>query len=270
MSRSAKSLVGTGMRRRVRIHRRRRRRVVLPDPAAAQAGQPRVRLHPEGQRRRRLRRSGRGDRTRRCWPVTSIVEETAASVPYLDVRTRPRQAARPRRPDPRGVGRPVRWIARRTERGGDKDSDFFANQNSAVKLTHGYTRSGSSTRRSRSILRTEMRAGIFLLEPGGEHPAQLGVRVRSGSQEVRVVTARCGKAATSFVAGWTHPNTRTTSSYSYLSSTSVTSTRGSRTRPSPFPKAPASRTWSPSRGEPDIGDHVLEAGAFGTVVGAFS
>jgi hypothetical protein len=34
---------------------------------------------------------------------------------------------------------PVRWIETRTREEAVKDSDFFANQNSAVKLTHGYT-----------------------------------------------------------------------------------------------------------------------------------
>ena len=34
---------------------------------------------------------------------------------------------------------PVRWIETRARDDAIKDSDFFANQNSAVKLTHGYT-----------------------------------------------------------------------------------------------------------------------------------
>ncbi len=34
---------------------------------------------------------------------------------------------------------PVRWIATRSREDAVRDSDFFANQNSVVKLTHGYT-----------------------------------------------------------------------------------------------------------------------------------
>jgi hypothetical protein len=34
---------------------------------------------------------------------------------------------------------PVRWLATRSREDAVKDSDFFANQNSVVKLTHGYT-----------------------------------------------------------------------------------------------------------------------------------
>ena len=34
---------------------------------------------------------------------------------------------------------PVRWIEARTREHAIKDSDFFANQNSAVRMTHGYT-----------------------------------------------------------------------------------------------------------------------------------
>jgi hypothetical protein len=34
---------------------------------------------------------------------------------------------------------PVEWLATRKREEAIKDSDFSANQNSAVKLTHGYT-----------------------------------------------------------------------------------------------------------------------------------
>ena len=34
---------------------------------------------------------------------------------------------------------PVHWISARSKDDAVKDPDFFANQNSAVKLTHGYT-----------------------------------------------------------------------------------------------------------------------------------
>ena len=34
---------------------------------------------------------------------------------------------------------PVRWIKTLSRADAIRDSDFFANQNSAVKLTHGYT-----------------------------------------------------------------------------------------------------------------------------------
>lgn len=58
---------------------------------------------------------------------------------YLDVTESP--GAAQHRDDPKLAEWvvPVRWIATRSKQEAVKDSDFFANQNSAVKLTHGYT-----------------------------------------------------------------------------------------------------------------------------------
>jgi hypothetical protein len=59
--------------------------------------------------------------------------------PYLDVAQAP--DAGKNRDDPALAEWvvPVRWIDARDRADAIKDSDFFANQNSAVKLTHGYT-----------------------------------------------------------------------------------------------------------------------------------
>lgn len=59
--------------------------------------------------------------------------------PYLDVARAP-DAGTDRDSDALGEWVvPVRWLKARERTAAVKDSDFFANQNSAVKLTHGYT-----------------------------------------------------------------------------------------------------------------------------------
>lgn len=58
--------------------------------------------------------------------------------PYLDVTFSDWARAHGGGPDAEWMV-PIRWISTRTKDDAVKDSDFFANQNSAVKLTHGYT-----------------------------------------------------------------------------------------------------------------------------------
>lgn len=67
------------------------------------------------------------------------VHQNGSSRPYLDVAQAPE--AGKDRDDPALAEWvvPVRWIEARDRADAVKDSDFFANQNSAVKLTHGYT-----------------------------------------------------------------------------------------------------------------------------------
>lgn len=59
--------------------------------------------------------------------------------PYLDVTLSPGASQYIDDPAMSEWVVPVRWIATRSHEEAVKDSDFFANQNSAVKLTHGYT-----------------------------------------------------------------------------------------------------------------------------------
>jgi hypothetical protein len=67
------------------------------------------------------------------------VEHGGRRVPYLEVTASP--GASQHRDDPALAEWvvPVAWTATRSRSEAIKDSDFFANQNSAVKLTHGYT-----------------------------------------------------------------------------------------------------------------------------------
>jgi hypothetical protein len=67
------------------------------------------------------------------------VEQNGSRRPYLDVARAPEAGTD--RDDPALAEWivPVRWIETRDRADAVKDSDFFANQNSAVKLTHGYT-----------------------------------------------------------------------------------------------------------------------------------
>ncbi|MGI8421836.1 MAG: hypothetical protein ACR2MU_06215 [Gaiellaceae bacterium] len=67
------------------------------------------------------------------------VQQSGDGRPYLDVAQAP-EAGKDR--DDPALGEwvvPVRWIETRDRADAVRDSDFFANQNSAVKLTHGYT-----------------------------------------------------------------------------------------------------------------------------------
>lgn len=68
-----------------------------------------------------------------------IVEADSGATPYLDVAQAP--DAGKDRDDPLLAEWvvPVRWLEARDRADALRDSDFFANQNSAVKLTHGYT-----------------------------------------------------------------------------------------------------------------------------------
>jgi hypothetical protein len=67
------------------------------------------------------------------------VQQNGTRRPYLDVARAP-DAGKNR--DNSALAEwvvPVRWLDARDRADAVKDSDFFANQNSAVKLTHGYT-----------------------------------------------------------------------------------------------------------------------------------
>jgi hypothetical protein len=68
-----------------------------------------------------------------------VVRQDGSEVPYLDV-TRSSGAAQ-HIDDPARAEWvvPVKWLATRSQDEAVKDSDFFANQNSVVRMTHGYT-----------------------------------------------------------------------------------------------------------------------------------
>ncbi len=62
-----------------------------------------------------------------------------ARSPYLDVTHSPGAGQYVDDPSMSEWVVPVQWVATRSGEDAVKDSDFFANQNSAVRLTHGYT-----------------------------------------------------------------------------------------------------------------------------------
>jgi hypothetical protein len=67
------------------------------------------------------------------------VKQNGNPMPYLEVARAPDAG---RDADDAKLGEwvvPVQWIDTRAREQAIRDSDFFANQNSAVKLTHGYT-----------------------------------------------------------------------------------------------------------------------------------
>jgi hypothetical protein len=68
-----------------------------------------------------------------------VVQRNGSRVPYLDVAKAPSAADDADDPALAEWVVPVRWIDARRREEAIRDSDFFANQNSAVKLTHGYT-----------------------------------------------------------------------------------------------------------------------------------
>lgn len=68
-----------------------------------------------------------------------MVGRDGEEVPYLEVTSSPGASQYMDDPSKAEWVVPVRWLATRTRQDAIKDSDFFANQNSAVKLTHGYT-----------------------------------------------------------------------------------------------------------------------------------
>lgn len=67
------------------------------------------------------------------------IEQVGASRPYLEVARAPEAGTDRNNPALAEWVVPVRWIDAREREDAVRDSDFFANQNSAVKLTHGYT-----------------------------------------------------------------------------------------------------------------------------------
>jgi hypothetical protein len=67
------------------------------------------------------------------------VQDHESEVPFLDVTTSPEAGDNPDDPALAEWIVPVEWISTRSHENAIKDSDLFANQNSAVKLTHGYT-----------------------------------------------------------------------------------------------------------------------------------
>ena len=60
-------------------------------------------------------------------------------MPYLEVTASPGASQHLDDPALAEWVVPVTWLATRAREDAVKDSDFFANQNSAVKMTHGYT-----------------------------------------------------------------------------------------------------------------------------------
>jgi hypothetical protein len=67
------------------------------------------------------------------------VQVNGSMKPYLTVARAPNVATNKDDPALAEWVVPVRWITTRDREGAIRDSDFFANQNTAVKLTHGYT-----------------------------------------------------------------------------------------------------------------------------------
>jgi hypothetical protein len=68
-----------------------------------------------------------------------MVEAEHGAVPYLDVASAPMAG---QNADDEALAEwvvPVHWLDARPKEDAVKDKDFFANQNTAVKLTHGYT-----------------------------------------------------------------------------------------------------------------------------------
>ncbi|MGE5281750.1 MAG: hypothetical protein ACM3N0_05410 [Chloroflexota bacterium] len=68
-----------------------------------------------------------------------VVSQDGREVPYLEVTKSPEASQHLDEPALAEWVVPVKWIATRLQPDAVKDSDFFANQNSAVKMTHGYT-----------------------------------------------------------------------------------------------------------------------------------
>jgi hypothetical protein len=68
-----------------------------------------------------------------------IVEPQGERRSYLDVARAPEAGADPDQPKLAEWVVPVSWTKALTREDAIKDSDLFANQNSAVKLTHEYT-----------------------------------------------------------------------------------------------------------------------------------
>jgi hypothetical protein len=67
------------------------------------------------------------------------VEQDGQRRAYLEVARAPDAGEHADNPELAEWVVPVRWLATRSREEAIKDSDFFANQNSAVRLTHGYT-----------------------------------------------------------------------------------------------------------------------------------
>jgi hypothetical protein len=68
-----------------------------------------------------------------------VVDRNGQKLAYLDVARAPDAGKDADDPALAEWVVPVRWIEARDRESAVKNSDFFANQNSAVKLTHGYT-----------------------------------------------------------------------------------------------------------------------------------
>ena len=83
---------------------------------------------------------GAGEVIGQAIPATDfVVEKEGNTLPYLEVTKAPQAGDNTDDPKLAEWIVPVKWLATRSREEAIQDSDFFANQNSAVKLTHGYT-----------------------------------------------------------------------------------------------------------------------------------
>jgi hypothetical protein len=67
------------------------------------------------------------------------VRRNGADAPYLELTTSPGASQNKGEPALAEWVVPVKWLATRSREEAVRDSDFFANQNPVVRLTHGYT-----------------------------------------------------------------------------------------------------------------------------------
>lgn len=83
---------------------------------------------------------GVGEVTGKALPAKDFtVQSDGQRVPYLDITASPGASQHVDDPALAEWVVPITWLKTRSRDNAVRDSDFFANQNSAVKLTHGYT-----------------------------------------------------------------------------------------------------------------------------------
>jgi len=101
-----------------------------------------------------------------------VVQRNGEAVPYLDTTRAPEAGQHSDDPALAEWVVPVRWLATRSREEAEKDRDFFANQNSAVKLTHGYT----IERLTRAFGFEDEKEQLLSYEGVGDGPRDLGER----------------------------------------------------------------------------------------------